>query len=182
MRKRGVGRTSVAQVMRASGLTHGGFYRHFKTKDALVSAALGSAFRDLNELLASEFEARDPALAAEAVMNFYLSKEHVANPEKGCPIPALGAEVARGSKHLKAEFGDGVKTLISGLARGMEGTSGEKVRKAACALAALAGAVMIARACDRDTGRFVLEACRQELAGASKSKRQRGAASLDAAS
>lgn len=162
LRERGIEGASVADVMSEAGLTHGGFYRHFKTKEALVAAALRSAFEQLASALEARFDKYEPEAAVADYRADYLSKLHVEKPGIGCPIAALGGEVARGSDTLKIAFGAGVNRLIATLARGMKGAAQERRVGAARELAMLVGAVVIARASDPEAARAVLSACRRD--------------------
>jgi TetR/AcrR family transcriptional repressor of nem operon len=161
IRKRGIEGTSVADVMSEAGLTHGGFYRHFETKEALVASAVESAFEELVANLEKRFERSEPDAAIADFHAHYLSKGHVEHPEIGCPVAALGTEVAREKTDLKTKFGQGVNRTIAAMAKGMPGTTQEKRDQAARELAMLAGAVMIARASDPETAGEVLLACRR---------------------
>jgi TetR/AcrR family transcriptional repressor of nem operon len=160
LRERGVEGASVGDVMTTAGLTHGGFYRHFETKDALVSAALKVAFDEFMAPLDARLKNGEPRAAVEQFIATYLSDGHVEHPEFGCPMPALGAEIGRGAAALKSEFGAGVERVVASLARGKRGDEPERRKQAARQLAMLAGAVLIARASDPETGRAMLEACR----------------------
>jgi TetR/AcrR family transcriptional repressor of nem operon len=160
-RKRGIAGTSVADVMSEAGLTHGGFYRHFETKEKLAATAVGSAFDELVESLEKRFESSEPGAAVADFHAHYLSKGHLEHPEVGCPAAALGSEVAREKDYVKSKFGCGVNRVITELARGMPGTKQEKRDGAVREFAMLAGAVMIARASDPETAREVLSACRR---------------------
>ncbi len=162
VRDRGIESTSVDDVMSEAGLTHGGFYRHFKTKDALVAAALQSAFEQLTAALEARFEKYEPKVAVANYHADYLSNMHVEEPGIGCPLAALGGDVARGSDALKIAFGAGVNRLVGTLARGMEGSPQERRAKAGRELAMLVGAVVIARASDPETAHSVLAACRTD--------------------
>jgi TetR/AcrR family transcriptional repressor of nem operon len=161
VRKRGIEQTSVADVMHEAGLTHGGFYRHFKTKDELVRAAMESAFEEVIGVIETRFERDEPEAAILGFEEHYLSKGHVQHPEMGCPVAALGADVGREPGGAKKAFGEGVKRLIDALAKGMRGTKQERRQQAARELAMLAGAVIIARASDGETANAVLAACRR---------------------
>jgi len=159
MRERGIDGITVADVMSEAGLTHGGFYRHFETKDALAVAALQSAFNKFGDALEAQIEILGPERAVSGFQSHYLSRGHVDNPGIGCPAAALGLDVGRGPEALKNEFGAGVKRMIEILAKAMRGTKQQKREKAARRFAMLAGAVMIARASDPETARLVLLAC-----------------------
>ena len=189
VRERGLEGAGVADVMREAGLTHGGFYRHFDDKDALVAAALESAFDDILARLdtptANAPPANDAALhdaaadgaathgvaqAAADFRTFYLSKAHVERPGIGCPVAALGAEVARGTAALRTAFGAGVRRMVAALARATPGPAPDAHARATRELAMLVGALVIARASDPVTARDVLAACRTRgVAGAPES-------------
>jgi TetR/AcrR family transcriptional repressor of nem operon len=165
LRERGLEAASVADVMREAGLTNGGFYRHFETKDELLKAALEAAFEECYLALESRFEKETPAAAAAGYRAHYLSDAHRDNPGYGCPVAALGGDVARATEALKKAFGTGVNRIITALAAGMRGGQREKRDRAARELAMLAGATMIARASDPETARAVLAACRSKSKG-----------------
>lgn len=159
-RERGVEGASVNDVMKDAGLTHGGFYKHFESKDALLAAALDRAFADIAAMLDAQISDGGAAAGGAAFQAYYLSDGHVANPAIGCPIAALGGDVARGAAALKAHFGAGVRRIVDLLARGKSGADQARRIRATRDLAMMAGAVMIARASDPGTAREVLEACR----------------------
>lgn len=159
-RERGIEKTSVSDVMAEAGFTQGGFYRHFKNKDAIVIAALQTAFDHIASSIEGKTESTEPPAAVEAFRGRYLSKQHLDSPGKGCPIAALGCDVARGSDGLRIAFGAGVSRITAALARGKHGSAQERRIKATQELAMMAGAIMIARACDPETARQVLAACR----------------------
>ncbi len=160
LREKGLEKTSVGDVMKAAGLTHGGFYRHFDDKDALVQAVIQAAFEQFTDPLETAMGAETPVAAARAFETLYLSDVHVENPGGGCPIAALSGEVARTPLSLKARFGAGVRRMIGVLARAESGAGADRESTATRRLAMMAGAVMIARASDPDTARRVLQACR----------------------
>jgi TetR/AcrR family transcriptional repressor of nem operon len=160
LRERGVDATSVADVMTNAGLTHGGFYRHFETKEALTETALGSAFDQITALIEAQQSATGPEAAVTAFQRIYLSDAHAANPGLGCPIAALAGEIGRGTETLKAAFGRGVNRLVDRLMLGMPGAVAKRRERATRELAMMAGAIMIARASDPETARAVLTACR----------------------
>jgi TetR/AcrR family transcriptional repressor of nem operon len=133
-RDRGIDGASVNDIMRAAGMTHGGFYRHFQGKDDLLAAALAEAFARFAPQAGS-----DP----QAFRARYLSADHVANAGQGCPAAALGAEVARAAPEVRAAFGAGLETVITGLAPDNRPES----RAAALRdLSTMLGAVILARA------------------------------------
>ena len=161
MRENGVEATSVNDVMKDADLTHGGFYRHFSTKEDLIAAALERSFEEIFAIVDGELDSgRALAEVMADYQKFYLSDGHAATPSKGCPIAALGGEVARGPANLKQQFGAGVNRIIERLAGVMKGSAQQKKARAARRFAMMAGAVVIARGSDPETGKFVLLACR----------------------
>ncbi len=162
LRERGVRDTSVADAMSHAGMTHGGFYRHFRNKDDLVVEALRQAFEAFAKPLEERQQIEAPQRVAADYRSLYLSERHLANPRQGCPMPALGSDIARANDAIKSEFAAGVRRLIAAMALTREGTPAERAEGATRELAMLAGAILIARASDAATAQAVLEACRQQ--------------------
>jgi len=101
-RRKGADSVSVADIMKAEGLTHGGFYRHFKDKDALLIEAVEAALREVGDQLCQMTSSLSGNKALERVITFYLSEEHMSHPEHGCAFAALGSELARYPKRCRA--------------------------------------------------------------------------------
>jgi TetR/AcrR family transcriptional repressor of nem operon len=161
LRERGVRSTSVADAMNAAGMTHGGFYRHFKNKDDLVVEALRSAFNDFASPLELRQQIESPQAVAAEYKALYLSPEHVANPGYGCPMPALGSELAREADPVKAEFAVGLRRVLAALSAAGVGSAEERRNAALQEIAKLVGAVVLARACGEPMASEVLRACRE---------------------
>ena len=157
IRERGLEGASVGDIMKAAGMTHGGFYKHFESKEALVESAIDAAFSEFLKVL----EEGEPEDAVRAYCSLYLSEDHKNHPGMGCPVAAVGPEVGRMPESLKAAFGAGVKRIVAALARVMKGSAKAKEAAALREFSMLVGAMVIARACDDDTSRAVLEACRR---------------------
>jgi TetR/AcrR family transcriptional regulator, transcriptional repressor for nem operon len=139
IRGHGLDQTSVADVARAAGLTHGALYSHFQSKDALTAEAMTCAFadclRDFTGLPAAEFLQR------------YLSTDHRDNPEVGCPTAALVSEVARQPAELKAAFRSGVERFIALAGKSLEAVGAEHGRdRAVLMFAAMVGGLALSRA------------------------------------
>jgi len=160
-RERGLRTTSVADAMNAAGLTHGGFYRHFKTKDDLVIESLRVAFDSFTSPLEARQKSEQPEQVAADFKSLYLSDEHAANPGLGCPMPALGGELARESALIREEFSRGVKRVLDALANAHPGTDSQRQDNAARELAMLVGAIVLARASDPAMGKRLLDSCRK---------------------
>ncbi len=149
IRRSGYGGTGVADLMKEAGLTHGGFYAHFESRDALLAEAADRAgaqgIEDLARL-AAEAPAGD---ALNTLLRAYLSREHVAQAELGCPVVALGSEMPRQAPEVRAAATRRIKELIDLIGRqspywGQPGAH----EKALFTVAAMVGALTIARAVD----------------------------------
>ncbi|KPF73482.1 hypothetical protein IP88_09140 [alpha proteobacterium AAP81b] len=159
LRAAGVEGSSVGDMMADAGMTHGGFYRHFANKDALVAAAIAAAFAEFSEPLAAGVAAGEaPAAAADFVAR-YLGDGHVAHPELGCPVPATAADIARSGDAARAAFGAGATAVVDALAAALTGP--RRRERAWRQFAMLAGAVLIARASDPATAAEVLATARR---------------------
>lgn len=164
LRAQGPERLGVAAVMREAGLTHGGFYAHFASKDALVAEALragfdgGARFRDI-------VGARTGRAALERFIDAYVSPRHRDAPEHGCPLAVTAAEVARQAAPVRDAFAEGYAALsgrIAGLLPPQVSPSPEGLARSL--LAEMAGAVALARAVgDRAESDRILAASREAL-------------------
>ena len=161
MRERGVRNTSVADAMNEAGMTHGGFYRHFRTKDDLVVEALRSAFDDFVRPLELRQRIESPQTVADEYKALYLSPEHLENPGHGCPMPALGSKLAREAEPVKAAFTAGLSRVIAALSAAGDGSAEERHASALREIAMLVGAVVLARACGEPMASEMLQACRE---------------------
>jgi TetR/AcrR family transcriptional repressor of nem operon len=146
LRARGIGGTSVADLMQAAGLTHGGFYRHFENKDELVAEAVKAAFDGIIGSLDNRIAEAGPAKAIQDYVKLYLSLAHIEHPEMGCPIATLGPEIARQSDVVRSASAGGVERLIGKLAEGTAGDFQARRASAIDLLCRLVGAIVIARA------------------------------------
>ena len=159
-RQRGVDGTSVGDVMQDAGMTHGGFYKHFASKEDMLAAALDHAFDESTARLRPELGTEQAEQITAAFKAFYLSDLHLGMPSLGCPIAALAGDIAREGEGLKGRFGHGVRRMIELLTRGTVGSERARRARATRNLALMVGAVVIARSCDPQTAQLVLEACR----------------------
>jgi TetR/AcrR family transcriptional regulator, transcriptional repressor for nem operon len=104
VRAEGLSGAAVAAVMRDTGLTHGGFYKHFESKDELLLESLGEAFRDIGDTLVGVAEKSQPEVAWKAIVKAYLSLEFCDHAERGCPLPALAPELTRVDKRMRGQI------------------------------------------------------------------------------
>lgn len=104
VRAEGLNGAGVAAVMRDTGLTHGGFYKHFGSKDELLLASLREAFREIADRWAQAAEESQPGTAWKAIVKAYLSSEYCDHAERGCPLTALAPELARVDKRMRGQI------------------------------------------------------------------------------
>ena len=147
IREDGPHQLGVADVMAKAGLTHGGFYAHFKSKDELVAETIAQMFVHGAERLMRETEGRDPAEALRNYINFYLSRSHRDARDTGCPLPYLAADAARLTDGARERFAEGFRGLRARLASRLALVGFEPAEDhAASMLAELVGALSLARA------------------------------------
>jgi TetR/AcrR family transcriptional repressor of nem operon len=144
-RQKGFDGVGVADIMEAAGMTHGGFYRHFPSKEALIAEAMAKAFADM----AAMFEGDGGGDAADLVRSYvetYLSPGHVAHPELGCPMAAVGSEASHVGEHVAHAFRDGAERIVRPIADALRAPGAGRRPAALRLMATLVGAVVVARA------------------------------------
>lgn len=164
MRARGSDGIGVSELMKRAGLTHGGFYAHFESRDDLVAHAVDRMFQDSAAMVARYLGAPDgPALAA--LIDFYLSEAVMRAADRGCPLPALTGEAARMPEAARARFERGVAGFRDAIARALVAMGREDAEAlAASVLAEMVGAMALARSfSDGATGAAMLAATRKGL-------------------
>jgi len=146
IRSNGPHRVGVAGVMSGAGLTHGGFYAHFSSKDDLISAAIDQMFDESRERFSKEAGELPPEQALNAYIDFYLSRKHRDAVSVGCPIPVLAADARRLSKQTREQFARGVSALQDKIALQLKKLGRPDPDQAAHSmLSELVGALLIAR-------------------------------------
>jgi TetR/AcrR family transcriptional regulator, transcriptional repressor for nem operon len=165
LREKGPDQLGVAELMQSAGLTHGGFYAHFKSKDALLAEALENAFVHSGQRVRQVTAGMPARQALATYVDWYVSAAHRDEPAIGCPIVALNSDLPRQSRKFRAIFGAGVKSLLAILAAWIEEAGlPEAEVLAASLLPAMAGAVAIARAVpDRTLSDALLESARKSI-------------------
>jgi TetR/AcrR family transcriptional regulator, transcriptional repressor for nem operon len=159
MREDGVAGAGLSEVMRDAGMTNGGFYRHFATREAMLASALEAAFDSFLTPLETAAAAGDPAEALAQFRAIYLSPGHVANPGLGCPLPAVGSEIGHAGEELRQAFAAGLNRLVAQFAAGLAGDPAARRAAAIREIAMLAGAVMLARATNPAMAEQIVTAC-----------------------
>src|SRR5258708_21150567 len=128
-RQNGICETGLADLIESAGLTHGGFYRHFDSKDQLVSEASADAFAaNISEMEAAASTAKGRK-ALEAIANAYLSPEHRKDRAHGCPLAALGGELARSDKSTRSAATEGILKMIATVAERMKDPNTDRTKK-----------------------------------------------------
>lgn len=147
-RERGIDGIGVADLMKGAGLTHGGFYGHFKSKEDLVAQACARALVKMRDNWMKVIS-QAPDNPIEALASHYLNSRHRDNAGRGCPMAALGAEVARQGADVRHAVTEELRPFIEYLSGIVQGNSAGLRREKALALyASLVGALVVARAVD----------------------------------
>ena len=173
MRQAGVDGVSVADLMKRVGLTHGGFYAHFESREALVIEAFASAM----DRTVSHWLKLVKGLPVEerfgAFIEVYLRPGHRDDRAHGCVLPALGTAIARSSQKVRREFARKLDEMIDVIAGLLPGRSPKQAREiATSALATMMGSIALARAVgDEKLSDEILGAGRQALGGQSARRR-----------
>lgn len=149
IRRSGYDGTGVADIMKEAGLTHGGFYAHFASRDALLAEAGRKAFADSAALASRVVASAPPGQGLQAIMQAYLSPEHMRAIETGCPVTALGSEMPRQTADVRHAVTLHIKEMVDLIGRQLPGWGRQEAHEQAMAmLCALIGTTMIARAVD----------------------------------
>jgi TetR/AcrR family transcriptional regulator, transcriptional repressor for nem operon len=159
---RGVG---VATIMSKAGLTHGGFYAHFESKDDLIAAAIETMFADARTRLQRELGDKSPAEGLAGYIDFYLSTKHRDAVAHGCPLPALAPELPRLERRARQTFSAGVAHMTTRIANQLASIGHKDAPELANSVVAeLVGALSLARAePDEKHSDHLLAVSRQQL-------------------
>jgi TetR/AcrR family transcriptional repressor of nem operon len=157
-RSRGGEGAAISDLMRDLRLTHGGFYRHFDSKDDLFEEAFTVALEQVSERLVRAAEKAPRGGELKALIDAYLSPEHCDDIANGCPVAALIAEVNRRPAAMRRAFQQAVRAHIARMAQYVPGqTDEERQRKAVMLFSGMAGTLNVARALTDERRRRVLE-------------------------
>ena len=163
VRTEGMGGAAVAAVMRDTGLTHGGFYKHFEGKDELLVESLREAFREMGDALveAAQSHAKEPW---KAIIQTYLREEFCAHAERGCPLTALSPELARVDESMRGQVLAELVSYKDRMVPFMPGRrTAEKERAFFVIFSTMIGAVQIARMLPGPAQKSVLAGVREFL-------------------
>jgi TetR/AcrR family transcriptional repressor of nem operon len=176
LREKGAHGIGVADLMKEAGLTHGGFYAHFDSREALVIEAFSHAMDRSTERWRKLAEQTPPEQRVAAIVDSYLTPAHRDDPGRGCAIPTLGAEIARESPKTRKAFTAKLEQMIDALAAQIPDAPRKAARKQATAMiATMMGTLVLARVAGN--GEFsdeILAAGREAVLGrATASKKSR---------
>lgn len=165
IREKGIASASIADVMSSLGLTVGGFYRHFKDKEALVSEAIDAAsLRTVSAMKQMSEGTKGPA-RLRRVVDGYLSREHLLHPGRGCPIAALASEAWHETQAVREALQRAAGRMLAMLESGEIHTKRERGQML-LALSTAVGAVVLGRILEgTETGEELVKAVRVKLLG-----------------
>ena len=167
-RARGVSGVRVEEIMASAGLTHGGFYSHFASKDDLLGEALEHAAAQTTESFSKSLDSVPPEHRLGAMIEAYLSSGHAAHPDRGCPVAALGPELVRAGKKTRERLARAVRRRIEWMRTLVPPQKSENVPEASLigATACMIGGLILARSVHTKDSDAILQACREFLRGA----------------
>ncbi len=147
-REDGIGATSVSDVMRAAGLTHGGFYRHFTSKEDLVVAAFDKAVDDMIAAMEATETASQRQDVKDDYISRYLSLEHANKAGNGCPLAAMGSEIFKYDGEIK----DAASRAIDRTSALLDDPSDQQAPSGLAMIAMLVGTITLARLAKSENG------------------------------
>jgi len=165
-RRQGIAATGLAEVMAAAGLTHGGFYRHFASKGALVAEACAAALATVTARMEAAAASRKlPRKRLKAAVERYLSAAHRDTPAEGGPLAALGSELARADPATREEATAGFLELADIIADGLDGVRPRAAsERSLAAVATMVGALTLSRiVTDAALSDAILRSARQQI-------------------
>ncbi len=146
LREKGAHGIGVADLMKDAGLTHGGFYAHFDSREALVIEAFAYAMDRSTDSWRKLAEQIPPEKRLATIVESYLTPVHRDDPGHGCAVPTLGAEIARESPRTRKAFAAKLEQMIDMLAEQIPDVPRKAARKQAMAvLATMMGTLVLAR-------------------------------------
>ncbi|MDC8783614.1 TetR/AcrR family transcriptional regulator [Roseateles koreensis] len=151
IRRSGYDGTGVADIMKEAGLTHGAFYAHFESREAMLAEAADRAGAESNANAAKVIAKAPPEQALQALMQAYLSKAHLEGIETGCPVSALGSEMPRQSPEVRRAATRRIKEMIDLIARQLPDWGHPSAHeRALVTVSTMVGTLMLARAVNDD--------------------------------
>jgi TetR/AcrR family transcriptional regulator, transcriptional repressor for nem operon len=164
-RSKGIHATGLSDLMSEAGLTHGGFYRHFESKDQLVAEACEAGFESLIESFEKAASEAPDGEAFKSIVQTYVSTSHRDSQTGGCPIAGMGSELAHGDEKTREVTVQGFDDMVNVLAKQIRRRKADAAHsEAVFAMAAMIGAVTMSRIiADPEVSASVLETVKQHL-------------------
>jgi TetR/AcrR family transcriptional repressor of nem operon len=164
VRSKGPAHIAVGAVMKRVGLTHGGFYSHFSSKEELVNEAVDTMFADALDRSDRLAGTGRPQEALRRHIDLYLSPMHRDAPERGCPLPTLAGDIARATPAARERFADGVAMIMRRLTDAVSALEVEEPEVHASAiLSQMVGAIALSRVVPRPASDAILANARATL-------------------
>jgi TetR/AcrR family transcriptional repressor of nem operon len=165
IREYGPDKIGVADLMAKAGLTHGGFYAHFRSKDDLVAEAITQMFDERYEVFRQCMEGAELAAGLAGFIDHYLTTRHRDRRQKGCPLPSLSGDLARMPAVARKRFEAGAQRLIHAIADVLRSLGrSEPDALAASLVAEMVGALALSRAVAKeDVSASILESARRQV-------------------
>lgn len=179
LRRTGLNGIGVVGLMKSAGLTQGGFYSYFKSREALVAEAIQYAMSQTASGWRRRYAGSTAADGLDSLVAAYLAREHRDNPAEGCPLPAVSADVARSGGKVRRTFTQSLDEMIDALAEHVPDEPNVEPRVlAAGVMATMVGSLILARACDDhklsalllEAGKNVVRSAAGRLAGPRQSR------------
>jgi len=162
-RGRGGEGVAIADLMGKLNLTHGGFYKHFDSKEQLFAEAVAKSFEDVRAGFAEAVVKAQPGGELRVLIEQYLSLEHCANPDSGCPLAALASEIPRYPRAVRVKIDRAMRDHLKKVSEFLPGAT-EKDRQRNCLvlLSGMSGALTLARTvADKEMRQSILQAARE---------------------
>jgi TetR/AcrR family transcriptional repressor of nem operon len=164
LREHGHEGVGVAALMKRAGLTHGGFYAHFKNRDDLVAAAVERMFVDSRAMVSRYLDHGSPRDGLIGLIEYYLSEGHRDRIAKGCPIAALSSEAVRFPAAAKEQFEDGLNRFRQAIAEALREIGAPNPEGlASSTVAEMVGALTLARSMPREASNTLLATSREQI-------------------
>jgi len=165
IRERGINASSISKVMAGAGMTVGGFYAHFPSKQSLMAETLRETLRRSRERLAAYADGKRGAEHIKALAGSYLSRSHRDNPEAGCPLPAALGEIARADPCVREALSDEAGVFVEEMAAHLREAGLDDPKSEALALfSTMVGGLALARALrGAPLSDEILRACRRHV-------------------
>ena len=147
--RRGFAEVSIDEIMADAGLTRGGFYNHFATKEELYAEVVGEVLTCSPEQRWPHLDlAASSASIARQILTAYLSREHLENREGSCPLIALPSDVSRGGEAVRRAYRQVVETMVEVFEKGIAANRGEARARALAIVSLCVGSMVVGRAVD----------------------------------